>query len=52
MADAFDEGRVLSQLPAMELVRIEQTDRETNRIRPCNSILSQERLRMLKCGYE
>ncbi len=21
-------------------------------IRPCNSILSQERLRMLKCGYE
>ncbi len=22
------------------------------RIRPCNSILSQERLLMLKCGYE
>lgn len=30
MADAFDEGRVLSQLPAMELVRIEQTDRWAN----------------------
>jgi hypothetical protein len=44
-------------VPVMGKIRYEYSPRLSpvlrfDRIRPCNSILSQERLLMLKCGYE